>query len=325
MIIRDKQDLRKCVKQSVRRACIVETSADLGILCGEYGIAARIGEWTEIHGSLQDAFDTLCGGSPFAQKPASLMAALDALNLPVHDLDKAEAIISGYNRQDYLASALQAMRAQKVLVKLPIGDEWPEDCDERLAPLAVVDESLFVPGRYGVDYADAAQRIGHALAQSGAQDVLLETFDADALRYCLAPLCEDTGARLHLYAENSGELKTAAEILGKRNLCAVVGTAKELEPLLIGYASTCPCIKAQLQDIRSIPIALDKLGLRFIPYVSRAKSIEEMLGGWLRAKEVIWQALFDAYLPLARTGYELTRERIEEDVQTLLCGSMNEQ
>ena len=35
MIIRDKQDLRRCVKQAVRRAEVVETRLDFDILHGE--------------------------------------------------------------------------------------------------------------------------------------------------------------------------------------------------------------------------------------------------------------------------------------------------
>ena len=46
-----------------------------------------------------------------------------------------------------------------------------------------------------------------------------------------------------------------------------------------------------------------------------------MLGGWVYAKEALWQTLYDAYLLMARAGYELTREKIEADVERLLCGN----
>ena len=43
MIIRDKQDLRRCVKQAVRRAEVVETRLDFDILHGEVGVGALMG------------------------------------------------------------------------------------------------------------------------------------------------------------------------------------------------------------------------------------------------------------------------------------------
>ena len=72
----------------------------------------------------------------------------------------------------------------------------------------------------------------------------------------------------------------------------------------------------------NLPVALERLGIWFVPFASRAKTPEELLGKWIRAKEHIWQSLSDAYLPLARTGYELTREQIEADAELLLGGNL---
>ena len=47
-----------------------------------------------------------------------------------------------------------------------------------------------------------------------------------------------------------------------------------------------------------------------------------MLGRWLLEKENIWQALCDAYLPLAKAGYELESGAIERDVRRILSGHL---
>ena len=80
-------------------------------------------------------------------------------------------------------------------------------------------------------------------------------------------------------------------------------------------------MRVQLRGLDHIAMAFKHLGIRFIPYASCADSPEAMLGGWIQAKEAIWQAMYDAYLPLARTGFELTRERIEADAEQLLCSA----
>ena len=47
-----------------------------------------------------------------------------------------------------------------------------------------------------------------------------------------------------------------------------------------------------------------------------------MLGRWILVREKIWQALADAYLPLARSGYSLQSEDIARDVQQLMSGNL---
>jgi len=64
MIIRDKQDLRKCVKQCVRRAQVIEPAAAMAGIQGEFGVAANLKRWTIETDSLQEAFEAASGGSP---------------------------------------------------------------------------------------------------------------------------------------------------------------------------------------------------------------------------------------------------------------------
>jgi len=323
MIIRDKQDLRKCVKQCVRRAQVIETDAVLTMIQDEFGVEANLKYWAPEADSLQESFERASAGSPFGEKPFRLIAALDALQLPAHDLDKAEAIVKGYDRDAYLSGVLNAMRARKVLVRTTLSElEIRAFTDERFACMVAVDDSAFAPGRYGVDYERVAQQIAQAIHMSNASDVMLTCFSESALRYCMIPVCEDEHAVLHVCAVSEEQLNTLFDILNAhRGVRAIVNTSEHLERMLIGKAVSVPNVLVELRDVGNIPYALRTLGTRFIPYASCAYLPEDMLGGWIYAKEALWQAMHDAYLPLARAGYELTRERIEADVETLLCGN----
>lgn len=323
MIIRDKQDLRKCVKQCVRRAQVIETDTTLTAIPEEFGIAANLKCWAPEAESLQESFERASAGSPFAAKPFRLLAALDALQLPTHDLDKAEAIIKGYDHETYLAGVLNAMRARKVLVRTDIAmSDTQAFADERFACLIAVDDSVFAPGRYGVDYERAARRVAQAIHASNASDVMLACFSESALRYCMIPVCEDEHAVLHVRAVSEEQLNILFDVLNEhRDVRAIVSTPEHLEHMLIGKTASTPNVLALLCSTENIPYALRKLGTRFMPYASCAYLPEDMLGSWIYAKEALWQAMYDAYLPLARAGYELTRERIEADVEMLLCGN----
>ena len=141
MIIRDKQDLRKCVKQCVRRAPVIETHALHSVIQGEYGIDTYLSSWRTCDESLQETFERVCDGSPLEQKAFSLIAALDALQLPAHDLDKAESIIRGYRCDEYLNAVLSALRAKRVLVKVNTDESaFLQNANERIVPIVEVEE-----------------------------------------------------------------------------------------------------------------------------------------------------------------------------------------
>lgn len=323
MIIRDKQDLRKCVKQCVRRAAAIETHADLQVLQGEFGVEAYLANWATRADTLQESFEQSCTGSPFEQKPFALLAALDALQLPAHNLDKAQSIIGGYQREAYLDAVLSAMRAKRVLVCVDADDtEYQPISDERFAPIVEVNNRYFEPGRYGVDYESAAGKIARAARALDTFDVSLMEFSEPALRYCMIPVCEDEHLVLHVHVKTQEQLNVLrSELELHHEVRAIVSADECMERQLVAQSVSLKNILVQLQHTQNIPYALRMLGTRFIPYASCAKSPEEMLGNWVYAKEALWQYLYDAYLPLARTGFELTRERIEADVETLLCGN----
>lgn len=323
MIIRDKQDLRKCVKQCIRRAEVTETALMFDAAHGECGVARMLGM---SEGSLQEAFERLGVGSPLGERSAVLLAALSAMQLPVHDLDKADAIAKGYDRQAYLSCVLSGMRARRVLAE--VSSAQAQDAlmmDERFAPLLAADASLFEPGRYGVDYAAAARNLAETARAIRARDVKLERFDAQALAYCLMPLCEDEALVLHVHLDCAAQIEQLFELLKHHpQVRALVSAEPEIELKLIAQAAGKENVLVRLEDLAHLGKAFAALGTRFVPYASHAALPEEMLGRWIRAKEEIWPALCEAYLALARTGYELTREAIEADCEALLCGNMEQ-
>lgn len=325
MIISDKQELRRCVKQLVRRAEICEADLAFDIARGELGVEAALDTWTHPAASPGEALRRACAEqTPFSPDAAAMFAALDAMDFPTHDLDRAQAMQMEYERPAYIRKLLDTMRAKCVLVRVPLekaGEALYED--DRLEPLLSVDGSLLAPGRYGVDYAAAARRIAEAAQVCGARNVRLERYDAQAMRYLMLPLCEDQGYTLHVCLPGREEIDAFVRLLDAfPGVRAVVSACAEAETALIEAAAACPRLLVCLHDPDHIGAALAKLGTRFVPYAACASQPEQMLGRWLNARERIWQALADAYLPLARAGYELQSAAIERDVRKLMSENL---
>lgn len=323
MVISDKQELRRCVKQMVRRAEVCEALLDFDVLSGEIGVEAMLDTWAHPAATPGEALRRATAEhTPFEPDAAAMFAALDAMNLPVKDIDRAQEMTTEYERPAYMREVLDTMHARCVLVRMPMEKAIHFD-DDRLEPLIAADGGLFVPGRYGVDYAGAAHRIADCAQACGARNLLLERFDAQALRYCLLPLCQDNGYALHVQLSSGEEIDRFALMLDEFDgVRALAGTQEALEPHLIDVSVRRTRLLVCLQGSAHISRALGKLGTRFVPYSAQAKQPEQMLGRWLLARESIWQALANAYLPLARSGYALESAAIERDVKTLLSGNL---
>ena len=320
MIIRDKQDLRRCVKQAVRRAEVVETRLDFDVQRGETGVGALMDAW--VPG--KDLADGM--GTPLHRDAIDAFSALNALDLPAHDVDKAEAIAQGYDRTSYLVQVLRAMRARRVLVAVPLAEaEQAAFPDDRFSPLLVVEQAAFAPGRYGVDYASVAQRIAQTARSCGAKGITLASWDDQALCYCLAPLCEDECLVLHAQADTREQAARLLQLVETHpRLRVLAGAMGHAERDLIVGAATQSRLLVRLSDPQKLCEAVGLLGTRVLAYSACAGLPEQMLGRWVRAKEMIWPALYEAYLPLARAGYELTDEAIEQDVARMLGGAYEE-
>ena len=91
MVISDKQALRRCVKQAVRRAEAVESMLDFDILHGVLGVKPLLSMAVQ-------PFE----GTPLGENAVAASAAMDALEMPFGDPARAELIQSGYTRDAYL-------------------------------------------------------------------------------------------------------------------------------------------------------------------------------------------------------------------------------
>ena len=326
MIISDKQELRRCVKQLVRRADVCEASLSFDMAQGETGVMAMMDLWARPGVTPSEALmRTTASETPFSPDAAAMFAALEAMDLPVRDLDRAANQQREYDRDGYLREVLDTMRAKCVLEHVPMARAHESRFDDaRVMPLMDVDSALFAPGRYGVNYQGAAAAIAQAAAQLGARNIFAGGFDAQALRYCLMPLGEDQGFVLHVRVKTADEAQQLAQQLdgfdGVR-LLAIAENA-EAQRALISAARTRTRMLVCLCDTQGMGEALRTLGTRFVPYSADAVLPEQMLGRWLLAKEAIWQALCEAYLPLARAGYPLESAAIERDVRRLLSGNL---
>ena len=325
MIISDKQELRRCVKQMVRRAEVCEALLDFDVQSGEIGVEAMLDTWARPAATPGEALRRAAAEhTPFSADAAAMFAALDAMDLPVKDLDRAKMLAEEYERPAYLREVLDTMRAGCVLVRVPMerAAQTAFD-DDRFEPLLAVSADCFVPGRYGVDYAGAARAIAQSAQACGACNAVLERFDAQALRYCMLPLCQDEGYVLHVRLGSCEEIDQFALLLDEFDGVRALASAPAGCALhLIDAAAQRVRLLVCLEDLCHTEAALKALGTRFVPYSARAKLPEQMLGRWLLAKESLWQALANAYLPLARSGYELESAAIERDVRRLLGGNL---
>lgn len=323
MMISDKQALRRYVKQIVRHADVVETMLDFDVNHGEMGVEALLSTCS----CLPHRTPGLSGRpvrTPLGEDAAALFAALDALDLPVHDMERAAQMQRLYTRDAYIREILDVMHARSVLVRTPLARAAETRFeDDRMHPLLAVGMDLFAPGRYGVAYAQAAQRIEEAAKLSGAGHVLLERFDEQAVRYALLPACEDASLTLHIHLTSAEQVDRFARLLDDASgVRALVSAAEPAECSLIDCAAQRERMLVRLSGWAHLDAAFARLGTRFVPFTANAALPEQMLGRWIIARERIWQALCSAYLPLARTGYDLDSEAIERDVHALLCGNL---
>jgi len=327
MIISDKQELRRCVKQLVRRADVCEASLLFDMAQGDVGVEAMLDLWARPALSPSEALArTTADQTPFIPAAAEMFAALDAMDLPVRDLDRAANSQREYEREGYIRELLDTMRAKCVLVRVPMEKAGltPFD-DERIEPLLDIDAELFVPGRYGTDYQAAAGKIAEAAALCGARNIRASRFDMQALRYCLMPLCEDQGFVLHVHLNTAEEIRQFALLMDEFDgVRALAACEPCVQSALIDAASMRTRLLVCLSDVHGMGEALAKLGTRFVAYSAGAVLLEQMLGRWVLVKEQIWQELASAYLPLARSGYPLESAAIERDVRRILSQNLIE-
>ena len=311
-MISDKQELRRCVKQAVRRAQIAETLLRFDVPAGRMGVDALT------------AALPAHPGTPFGVDGAAVYAAMNALELPIRDLDSARAMQESYDRNAWLREVLDAARAQRVLAAISVDQAGnAAHDDDRISPMVDAGTLKLSPGRNGPPYETAARQLAGAIRDSGARDVLAEGLSEEALRYTVMPVCEEEHCVLHASLADEAQVRTLFGLMNNFPAVRVLAWAPgDAEKLLIQLSAQMPRLLVRLTDFAHLPLALERLGVRFIPYASEAPLPELMLGRWLVAREQLWPQLVDAYLLLARAGYPLDSQRIESDVNDLLTGSL---
>ena len=69
---------------------------------------------------------------------------------------------------------------------------------------------------------------------------------------------------------------------------------------------------------------MELLGTSFIPQHSDARVLDQLIYKWNHSKEIIAKVLVDKYSDLLETGWVVTKEEIQRDVQKLFAGNFQE-
>ena len=316
-VISDKQGLRRCLKQFIRNLPAVEPFLDWNRKGGD--TSAQF---------LQRITPILTGRSTkeslLTDEECASLSAVKKLGFSGDTKEDLARSFSLYSNEAWLREVMEAgpFRRAYYPVRLTEADPPALD-DERLQPFLCIEKEDFVPGRYGIDYRAMADQIRNALQMTGSKHLFLAEFDEAILRYCVLPVCEEEGAVLRIFLETAEEMDAFFTLCANAGyLHAVIRTTVDLQPMLIRRLASRERFLLSLNGFRDLPLAFSALGLHFIPFESRADSPEMMLGKWAMAREQLWPALLDAYLPSARTGYMLTAEKLEEDLCLFLGGNL---
>ena len=245
MVIADKQELRRCVKQAVRRAQVAETLLRFDVQAGALGVDALIAALPPRP------------GTPFGMDGAAVYAALGALELPVRDLASARSMQESYDRDAWLREVLDTMRAQRVLAAVPVERAGSVALsDDRISPMVEASPSMFAPGRFGVPYESVARQLAGAVRACGAKDVLAEGLSTDALRCAVLPVCEEERCVLHVALDGEAQVRDFDALLhdfpGVRAVAWAQGNAQRL---LIESAVGRTGLLVRLTDMADLPLA----------------------------------------------------------------------
>ena len=318
-VISDKQALRRCIKQYVRNLPMVEPF----LLWNPKEAGAPALFAARVSGMLPDR---AAGVSLLSEEQCALLTALRKLGFAGETGEELAKSLGLYSKDAWLREALEAglVRCAYYPIRLS-GAVSAAAEDERLRPLLFVEKEDFVPGRFGIDYRSKADEIRAAMRTAGVRQLCLEGFDREILEYCLFPVCEEEGAILRVFLRTEEETEVFFALAKDAGyLHGILRTVPRLQGALIHRLAGRDRFLLSLNGFQDLPLALSILRLHFLPFESRADSPEMMIGKWAMAREQIWPALLEAYLPTARTGALLTAEQLEEDISLFLGGSLLE-
>ncbi len=308
MLITDKQGLRQCLKQLLRNLPVVETGLAFDLMRGDVGLDALMS--TCIAGS----------GTSLSEDYRATVAAREAMGLP-SDIEQAKREASVYTREAWMREIADQMKARRILVvtTLDAAVRMISE-DDRYQPLPRVNRESFVPGRYGVDYARCSQDLAERLSGLGVHEMLADTEDLQTLRYGILPMAEDHEVTLHLEIRGRENARECAALLPEfTGVRAVLFPDVQALPEIMSICRGRERLLLCAPGARQIPELIDSLGLHFLPMRSMAVQPEQMLGRWSLMRDRLRELVYPAYLALARSGVQLSEERLEEELSEFLC------
>ena len=66
---------------------------------------------------------------------------------------------------------------------------------------------------------------------------------------------------------------------------------------------------------------IELLGSGFIPQHSDARVLDQLIYKWSHSRQIIANVLYDKYIDLISTGWTLTKEEIQRDIEKLFGGA----
>lgn len=329
MVIRNKAELRKTIRNAVKKTSATEVCTWIDWTQGDYGVDAMLnaccgGAPTDA----SQAFESLCVyNTPFNDDAADMFHALSALKMPKNDVQMIRSRQQQVSRQGYSALVIEKSNLDSVYFYTDALDSSPEI--KGLVPVVnyhTISRDDLGDTRYGAHFHGLAQRTVQLLKDRGAKDLRFDmaAFSGDEayahLRYCVLPLCDDNNIVLHVRLQDMDSQQTFFTLMEEfGSLACIVSAAGTCEA--IEQAKHFPRVLLRVED-EYFSQALGKLGTRFIPFSSEATLPDQLIGRWSRARFRLTELLCEAHLSLARAGYEILVGNIEDTVRTLLGGNI---
>lgn len=108
-------------------------------------------------------------------------------------------------------------------------------------------------------------------------------------------------------------------VLARENqheLCVLARKFRNLHVFGCWWFTNVPSLIDEITRMR-----MDLLGLSFTPQHSDARVLEQIIYKWQHSRRIIADVLVDKYSALARTGWQVTPQDVERDVQGLFGGN----
>ncbi len=315
MLISNKQELRKCLKQLIRHLPAMDIDLHYNPLSEEIGIRAVM---NEIPGGAA-VLNGVNSKTPLTMQVVAALSIFAEMDLSIDDLQSAVISQEEYSSEAWVRELLDRTPFQKMLVR--ISDEKALSTftqEDRFTFLIEACSDTVEIGRFGPLYERKANDLKILMNSCQTNHLTAKQYNKEFYKYCLMPLCEDNAFILHAFLPDYTSIQDFMNnVAFFPRLSCIVRTSSELEPTLIKQVSGIERVRLAIEDPDHYSIALSHLGLNFLPFSSHQERIELACGKWLVYREKLLEALQNSYLSLCRSGYELTSEQLEADLRQL--------